>query len=310
MREIEKLPSSTNLQAVATTMPAEPASNTQHRQLAASLRLANTLHSSLDLNEVLRLFARELQREFAIKGLHYGEERLGIAIEIAESGIHRCQYRLEGDGNELGLLQLSRDKRFTKRELERIELMIGCLVPALRNALQYMSAMQTATRDALTQVGNRVALEITADREIAMARRTGQPTAILVLDIDHFKNINDQYGHSAGDNVLIDVAQRLRENCREVDSIFRYGGEEFVVLLSQTEEIGAAAIAERIRAAIANMTTEYQQHAIKITASIGIACLNRGEALAAWFERADSALYLAKKAGRNRVMRAPQRNIA
>jgi diguanylate cyclase (GGDEF)-like protein len=188
--------------------------------------------------------------------------------------------------------------------------MIGCLVPALRNALQYLSAMQTATRDALTKVGNRVALEITADREIAMARRTGQPTAILVLDIDHFKSINDKYGHTAGDHVLIDVAQQLRENCREVDSIFRFGGEEFVVLLSQTEEIGATAIAERIRLAVANMNTQYQQQTIKITASIGIACLDRGEALPAWFERADRALYLAKKAGRNRVMRAAQRSIA
>ena len=311
MIEIEKMPSPTNLQVISSAAAsAESASNAQHRLLAANLRLGNLLHNSLDLNEVLRIFARELQRELAVKGLHYSEENLGIHIDIAETGIHRGQYRLESDGTELGQLQLSRDKRFTKRELERMELMIGCLVPALRNALQYLSAMQTATRDALTQVGNRVALEITADREIAMARRTGQPTAILVLDIDHFKRINDQYGHTAGDRVLVDVAQQLRDNCREVDSIFRFGGEEFVVLLSQTEEIGATAIAERIRAAIANMTTVYQQQSIHITASIGIACLNRGEVLPAWFERADSALYLAKKAGRNRVMRAAQHNLA
>jgi diguanylate cyclase (GGDEF)-like protein len=310
MIETEKMPAPANLQVISSTALAGETSSAQHRQLAANLRLGNLLHSSLDLHEVLRLFARELQRELAIKGLHYTEDNLGINVDIAESGIHRAQYRLEGDGSELGLLQLSRDKRFTKRELERMELMIGCLVPALRNALQYLSAMQTATRDALTQVGNRVALEITADREIAMARRTGQPTAILVLDIDHFKSINDRYGHSAGDRVLIEVAQQLRENCREVDSIFRFGGEEFVVLLSQTEEIGATAIAERIRIAIADMSTQYQQQTIQITASIGIACLNRGEGLPAWFERADRALYLAKQGGRNRVMRAVQRNIA
>ncbi|HSB98069.1 MAG TPA: GGDEF domain-containing protein [Spongiibacteraceae bacterium] len=310
MIEIEKMPATANLQVISSAALADEATSAQHRQLAANLRLGNLLHSSLDLNEVLRLFARELQRELATKGLHYNEDNLGIDIDIAETGIHRAQYRLEADGTELGQLQLSRDKRFTKRELERMELMIGCLVPALRNALQYMSAMQTATRDSLTQVGNRVALEITADREIAMARRTGQPTAILVLDIDHFKSINDTYGHSAGDRVLIDVAQQLRENCREVDSIFRFGGEEFVVLLSQTEEIGATAIAERIRLAVANMNTQYQQQTIQITASIGIACLSRGEGLPAWFERADRALYLAKKSGRNRVMRAAQRSIA
>lgn len=302
------MPSAASLQVVSS--PASADATAQHRQLAASLRLSNLLHSSLDIHEVLRLFARELQRELAIKGLHFAEDNLGIDIDIAETGLHRAQYRLEHEGSELGQLQLSRDKRFTKRELERMEIMIGCLVPALRNALQYLSAMQTATRDALTRVGNRVALEITADREIAMARRTGQPTAILVLDIDHFKSINDRHGHSAGDHVLIEVAEQLRENCREVDSIFRYGGEEFVVLLSQTEEVGATAIAERIRLAIAGMNTQYQQQTIRITASIGIACLNRGEALPAWFERADRALYQAKQSGRNRVMRAAQRSIA
>lgn len=307
MIEREKTPAPA-LQVVTASAPAD--ATAQSRQLAASLRLSNLLHSSLDLNEVLRLFARELQRDLAIKGLQFNEDNLGIDIDIAEPGLHRAQYRLEHDGTELGQLQLSRDKRFTKRDFERMEGMIGCLVPALRNALQYLSAVQTATRDALTRVGNRVALEITAEREIAMARRTGQPTAILVLDIDHFKSINDRYGHSAGDRVLVEVAQQLRENCREVDSIFRFGGEEFVVLLSQTEEIGATAIAERIRLAIANTTTQYQQHAIRITASIGIACLNRGEALPAWFERADRALYQAKQGGRNRVMRAAQRSIA
>lgn len=307
MIEREKTPPA-SLQVVSTSAAADSA--TQTLQVAASLRLSNLLHSSLDLNEVLRLFAREMQRDLAIKSLQFTEGNLGIDIALAEPGLHRLHYRLEHEGSELGQLQLSRDKRFTKRELERTERMIGCLVPALRNALQYLNAVQTATRDALTRVGNRVALEITADREIAMARRTGQPTAILVLDIDHFKAINDRYGHSAGDRVLIEVAQQLRENCREVDSIFRYGGEEFVVLLSQTEETGATAIAERIRLAIANMTTQFQQHTIRITASIGIACLDRGEALQTWFERADRALYQAKQAGRNRVVRAPQRSIA
>ena len=199
---------------------------------------------------------------------------------------------------------------FRSRELDRIENSIGCLMPALRNALQYLNAMQTATRDALTGVGNRIALEITADREIAIARRTNQPTTILVLDIDHFKRINDRYGHNAGDRVLIETARQLRENCRESDSIFRFGGEEFVVLLSQTDENSAFVIAERIRTAVAAMNTQYQQTGIHVTASIGIACLNRSEGLHAWFDRADRALYLAKQAGRNRVVRAAQRNIA
>lgn len=300
MIEREKIPAPAALQVVST--PATAADSTaQHRQLAASLRLSNLLHSSLDLNEVLRLFARELQRELAIKGLEFKEDNLGIDVDIAEAGLHRAQYRLEHDGSELGQLQLSRDKRFTKRELERMEIMIGCLVPSLRNALQYLSAMQTATRDALTRVGNRVALEITADREIALARRTGQPTAILVLDIDHFKSINDRYGHSAGDRVLIEVAQQLRENCREVDSIFRFGGEEFVVICENIPPEAGADHAEMLRQAVE--ADIRRPDGAPVTVSIGVAnSYNDGTTLNALLSTADARLYAAKNAGRNRVV--------
>lgn len=280
------------------------------RQLAASLRLSNLLHSTLDVNEVLALFVGSVQRELKVRGAAYRHDTFGLAVEFETAGAHRCTYTLDHQKTALGELSFSRDKRFSERELQRLETMLASLMPALRNALQYLGAIQSATRDALTGAGNRIALEVAADREIALARRSGQPTAILVIDIDHFKSINDRYGHSAGDRVLVDVARQLRQSCRESDSIFRFGGEEFVVLLSQTEENGAAAIAERIRAAIANMNTFYQQQVIHITASIGIAALDRGESLHTWFDRADRALYLAKQAGRNRVMRAAQRHIA
>ncbi len=283
----------------------------RERYLAAQLRFANLLLRNLDIGDVIRLFAGEMMSEFSLDEVDYRHDALDIHLEFGTAGLHRCDYELTFDGEQFGNLQLSRNKRFSKRDLERIETSISQLMPALRNALQYLNAMQTATRDALTGVGNRIALEITAEREIAMARRTNQPTALLVIDIDHFKRINDRYGHSAGDQVLVETARQLRKNCRESDSVFRFGGEEFVVLLSQTEENGAAAIAERIRQAIATMNAQYEQWGIHATASIGIACLNRGEGLRAWFDRADRALYLAKQAGRNRVVRAAaQRDIA
>lgn len=287
---------------------AEPTAS--ERRLTAQLRFANLLLRNLDINDVLRLFAHEMSREFALEGVSYRHRKLDITLEFGSTGVHRCEYELSFETEYFGELTLTRNKRFSKRDLERVEVEIANLMPALRNALQYLNAMQTATRDALTGAGNRIALEISAEREIAIARRTNQPTALLVLDIDHFKRINDRYGHSAGDRVLIETAQQLRKNCRESDSVFRFGGEEFVVLLSQTDENGAFAIAERIRNAIATMNTQYEQTGIHVTASIGIACLNRGEGLHAWFDRADRALYLAKQAGRNRVVRAAQREIA
>lgn len=297
------------IRVVSSTVDAEP--TTRERYLTAQLRFANLLLRNLDIGDVMRLFASETMSEFALEGLLYHHSALDIRLQFGGEGVHKCDYDLAFDGEQFGSLHFSRNKRFLKRELERIESSISNLMPALRNALQYLNAMQTATRDSLTGVGNRVALEITAEREIAMARRTNHPTALLVIDIDHFKRINDRYGHSAGDHVLIETARQLRKNCRESDSVFRFGGEEFVVLLSQTEENGASAIAERIRQAIATMNAQYEQWGIHVTASIGIACLNRGEGLRAWFDRADRALYLAKQAGRNRVVRAAaQRDIA
>lgn len=281
-----------------------------NQQLLTHLHFTNALHSSLDIHEILRLFARELTSQLKLQSLTYEHPTLDIHMEFGEPAIHRCHYRLDLDGEEFGTVACTRNKRFSKRDLERVELAINCLMLPLRNALRYMRAMQSATHDALTGVGNRLALEITAEREIAMARRTAQPTALLVIDIDHFKLINDRFGHSIGDQALIETAQHLKQNCRESDSIFRFGGEEFVVVLSQTEENGAFAIAERIRNAIAAMALPVSRHNVKITASIGIAVLNRNESLNGWFDRADRALYLAKEAGRNRVVRAAQRNIA
>jgi diguanylate cyclase (GGDEF)-like protein len=280
------------------------------RQLANYLRLANQLHGSLDINDVLRLFAGELTRELELNSTSYQHSRYNVSLEFGEPALHRAEYQLDIEGETFGTLLFTRSRRLGKHELGRLELTISALLPALRNSLRYLEAMQTAARDALTGVGNRVALEVTAEREIALARRTGQPSALLVIDIDYFKRVNDRYGHSAGDAVLIETTRQLKQNCRESDSIFRFGGEEFVILLNQTEENGAFAIAERIRNAIENMLTHYSGHAIHTTASIGIACLKSGESLPAWFDRADRALYLAKSAGRNRVVRAAQRNIA
>lgn len=301
--------SKTPIRVVSSSAPLDEPSISE-RKMAAQLRFANLLMRSLDISDVLRIFATEMQGNFSLASVVYKNDPLDIQLSVGENGVHRCEYQLQFEAENFGALTFTRNKRFSTAELERIETCISSLLPALRNALQYLNAMQTATRDALTGVGNRIALEITAEREIAIARRTNQPSAILVLDIDHFKRINDRYGHSAGDRVLIETARKLRENCRESDSVFRFGGEEFIVLLSHTEENGAYAIAERIRHAIASMNTQYEQYGIHVTASIGVACLNRGENLHSWFNRADQALYLAKQAGRNRVVRAAQRNIA
>jgi diguanylate cyclase (GGDEF)-like protein len=161
-----------------------------------------------------------------------------------------------------------------------------------------------ATTDPLTGLCNRRHFLELADSEFERSRRSRRPLAVLLMDIDHFKSINDTQGHAAGDKVLTHVAQLCRGNTRMQDTTARLGGEEFVVLLPDTPIETAREVAERVRAAVAENTALCQPDgaAIRATVSIGVAVIasndNSAEHL---LERADRAMYAAKDAGRNRV---------
>jgi diguanylate cyclase (GGDEF)-like protein len=160
-----------------------------------------------------------------------------------------------------------------------------------------------ALSDALTGIANRRHFEESARIAIETARATGKPLALLMIDIDHFKSINDSYGHPAGDEVLKVVASRCSAALREDDLIARLGGEEFVVLLPATDAGEATMIAERLRAAIANGAISAGAAAIDVRASIGGSLLASSiDMLDMLLDRADAALYRAKREGRNRVM--------
>ncbi len=124
----------------------------------------------------------------------------------------------------------------------------------------------------------------------------------MLIDIDKFKQINDQYGHASGDRVLQSVAHGIVQSARETDAIFRYGGEEFVVLLNKTNYVGSATIAERMRDYIEQTRTYCSGETIATSVSIGIATLRPDDDLSSIFHRADNALYAAKNSGRNKVV--------
>ena len=155
-----------------------------------------------------------------------------------------------------------------------------------------------AVTDAVTGVWNRRHGEDLLAAEMADARETGRPLSLLMLDIDHFKSINDRHGHQAGDHVLIDISHRLQDSLPSTDMVARWGGEEFVVLLRGCHIADAVAIAEKIRARIAD--AEFDD-AGRATVSIGVAELTSDDDLDSWLARADEALYKAKRSGRNAV---------
>jgi len=139
------------------------------------------------------------------------------------------------------------------------------------------------------------------ERERALANKT--PLSLIMMDIDHFKNFNDSYGHLCGDQVLINVARLTMDNIRQLDLAARYGGEEFIILLPNTEITEARAVAERIRKSIEGARVECGQNALGVTVSLGVAQFDpeRDMSNLNLIERADKAMYLSKEGGRNRI---------
>ncbi len=158
---------------------------------------------------------------------------------------------------------------------------------------------EMAMKDQLTGLFNRHYLLESANHRVARAMRNDYPISLLMIDIDHFKIINDTHGHSVGDDILIAVATLLKQESRQEDIVARFGGEEFVIFLDECETSVAHKIAERIRMRI----EELKPKDLNISASIGVAQLHNGkEGFAKLIKRADDAMYLAKESGRNRVI--------
>ncbi|HEY0957627.1 MAG TPA: GGDEF domain-containing protein [Roseateles sp.] len=179
----------------------------------------------------------------------------------------------------------------------RLQLANAALTVQLGEALAAME--HQAATDALTGLPNRRSLDRALAAQLALAQREGRPLSLLMLDLDHFKAVNDTHGHAVGDAVLRSFAQRVQAQLRPSDVCARYGGEEFVVLLSGTAELLAVHAAERLRRAVADSPLV---PGVSITVSVGVACWQTGKDAATLLARADAAMYAAKRAGRNRVI--------
>lgn len=162
-------------------------------------------------------------------------------------------------------------------------------------------AQERAMTDALTGLLNRYGLQHILAHELSETRRYNRPLSCLVIDLDHFKAVNDLHGHAAGDTALQQVATVLTENVRGSDMVFRYGGEEFLVLLPETDLEGAMSLAEKIRQAAHSRSFGDGEHVFNLTLSAGVATLWDNESGNDMIVRADMALYQAKAEGRNRV---------
>lgn len=266
-------------------------------------RLCRRLLTTLDPNRMLDIFSEELVRVLDFDSMSYCRPtgRKDFTYSIGTGGQHHCDYQLTLQGEDLGEFRIYRRRRFRDEELVMIEQLMGLLVFPLRNAWQFKETQEAAVTDATTGLGNKRLMDQNLQRETDIALRHSEQCAVILCDLDHFKKVNDTYGHLAGDAVLRDTARLLQEAVRVSDSCYRYGGEEFAILLPRTTQSDARAVAERIRSAVAAHCVDAQGQQIKVTISLGIAMGGGKELPQELIRRADVALYAAKEAGRNCV---------
>jgi diguanylate cyclase len=208
---------------------------------------------------------------------------------------------IEAAGETLGtLVAIGSEKRLGGGDRVTLELVARELGILVKNLFLLEETRRLANNDGLTGLPNRRRASERLEVEVSRSRRYRNPMAIALCDVDHFKQVNDRFGHNMGDEVLKSVAAALQASLRQVDLVGRWGGEEFIVILPETEPNGARVVGERLRKAIETMPP-FTDGPDKVTCSVGMASFDGDASTSTFVDRADQALYRAKRGGRNRV---------
>lgn len=267
----------------------------------APLQFCFNLQSTLELYNLMKIFHQNLKQVISYQSFSFNHRESKHKFEIGKEQTYHARYDLKIDETFLGEICISKSVAFTQEEIIKFENLLSYLLLPLRNALRYEKAIKLSMIDPLTNLFNRQAFDLTLNREIEVAKRHRSHLSLLVLDIDFFKQINDTHGHQAGDQTLISFSEKLKQIHRQSDMIFRYGGEEFGLILPNTHLDGAVQVAERICKSTAKSPVQFDDKSISMTVSIGIATYLDTENAKRFFSRADGALYSAKAKGRNQV---------
>jgi diguanylate cyclase (GGDEF)-like protein len=276
-----------------------------HAELEAALTAAERKaflvrpDSGVDLLEGIDPAVRPLQRH---------------AVETSTDGAHalavpmRARIGPSGTPQYVGVVSIARrEQAFKRQDVELLEYLASQAAVSIENADLHETVQRQAVTDELTGLANVRELHATLDRELERSRRFGGTLGLMMLDIDDFKRVNDEFGHQQGDEVLSAVASVLREHSRDIDEPARYGGEELAVVLPQTDVEGAVQLAERMCEAIEALKVARVNSSghLTVTASFGVASFpGSGGDKHALIAAADAALYRAKRAGKNQVQRA------
>ncbi|WP_203140847.1 GGDEF domain-containing protein [Marinobacter mangrovi] len=265
------------------------------------MRLCRRMTTTLELQELMAIFAEELASVVPFDRLTYQNTIDGqpVEIKIGQGGNHRCEYGLNLAGEHFGMLRIFRRMRFAEQEQTVIEQMLGTAIHSIRNACRYDAVRRASLTDVVTGIPNKRAFEDALNREASLGNRHGERCALILCDLDHFKSVNDRYGHLAGDQILRATALAIEDATRCTDTVYRIGGEEFGIILPHIGDKECALVADRIREAITRITLDSEGEPVRVTASAGFGIQSRGESADGWFKRTDEALYQAKSDGRD-----------
>ncbi|MBP9722576.1 MAG: GGDEF domain-containing protein [Gammaproteobacteria bacterium] len=271
-------------------------------------QLSHILQLSLETDKILQLFFKQVKLTFKLSKLLYIHKDYDLSILLGNRATtvttnvknfkNIKSYELFYQKEYLGEINVISKIKLPPSKILELKSYVNLLILPLRNSLMYTKAIKETRIDALTQTGNRLALIEDLQYHFNLAARYNSQLSVLFIDIDYFKKINDQYGHIAGDRVLFTLGHTLKTIVRKSDLLYRFGGEEFVIILENTNKLGAVNLAKKIK----QHFNKNKINALEITVSIGIATKTNSDNCESLMERADKALYTAKERGRNRFI--------
>ena len=261
------------------------------QQSQRNLALLEQLQTTLDVKQLIDIFAVEVAKYVDLAGLYFKHDEISATARGSRQAKAERQFELKINGKFIGILSYAVNAPISITNFKILTELHQLLINPLNNAIRYHQAMQLAMQDALTQLGNRRSFDEQLKRTMAQATRRHSRVGLILCDLNKFKAINDTFGHLIGDNVLEHFADALRQSVRDTDSIFRFGGDEFAIIVEDASEQSLAAIEHRVYQALADDTLLAKY---KVTSSLGLAFMNRADTTTSFFQRADTALYSQK----------------
>jgi len=263
-------------------------------------KLIEQLQTTLDIEHLLAMYGKEVQQTVGISSLSFAADELVFAVfgYVEQQPQHTAS--IYADGEYLGELVYSKAGGFSDSDIRRLNQYHQKLIFPLRNAMRYARVRRQAMHDHMTGVGNRLLMEDAIQRAKAIQERFETPYMLMILDLDGFKAVNDNAGHLVGDRILQRFARTVKSQLRGYDEIFRYGGDEFVLLLKDATRASAEQVFERIQRALQHDSL-LSEHRIGCSGGAVALTIGEPEDEQALLSKADAFLYEAKFSGKNKL---------